>query len=64
MLESRSYPVPLFNPNALGNTTFLTNGADYSINGFELQFVARVTQGLTIQGSTSYNNAKQAGSPA
>jgi iron complex outermembrane recepter protein len=55
--------VPLFNPNALGNTTFLTNGADYTINGVELQLVARVTQGLTVQGSTSYNDAKQSNNP-
>ena len=55
--------VPLFNPAALGNTTFVTNGANYRINGAELQVVARVTQGLTLQGSLSYNDAKQANSP-
>ncbi len=32
---------------------------NYRINGAELQVVARVTQGLTVQGSTSYNDAKQ-----
>jgi outer membrane receptor protein involved in Fe transport len=55
--------IPLFNPNALGNTTFLTNGPDYRINGLELQVVARVTQGLTLQGSGSYNDAKQQNDP-
>ena len=55
--------VPLFNPNALGNTTFVTNGPDYKINGAELQFVARVTHGLTVQGSLSYNNSKQSNDP-
>ena len=55
--------VPLFNPNALGNTTFVTNGANYTINGFELQLVGRVTDGLTVQGSLSYNDAKQANNP-
>jgi iron complex outermembrane recepter protein len=55
--------VPLFNPNALGNTTFVTNGADYTINGAELQLVAKIGQGLTIQGSTSYNDAKQSNNP-
>ena len=55
--------IPLFNPNALGNTTFLTNGPDYKINGAELQVVARVTQGLTVQGSASYNDSKQANNP-
>ncbi len=55
--------VPLFNPNALGNTTFVTNGANYRVNGVELQVVARVTQGLTVQGSASYNDAKQQNDP-
>jgi iron complex outermembrane receptor protein len=54
---------PLFDPAALGNTTFVTNGANYRINGAELQVVARVTQGLTLQGSASYNDAKQSNSP-
>jgi len=55
--------VPLFNPNALGNTTFVTNGADYRVNGVELQVIARVTQSLTVQGSASYNDAKQQNDP-
>jgi iron complex outermembrane receptor protein len=55
--------VPLFNPNALGNTTFVTNGADYTVNGAELQLVARVTEGLTVQGSASYNDSKQTSNP-
>jgi iron complex outermembrane receptor protein len=54
---------PLFNPAALGNTTFVTNGANYRINGVELQVVGRVTQGLTMQGSLSYNDAKQSNDP-
>ena len=55
--------VPLFNPNALGNTTFVTNGADYTVDGAELQVVARVLEGLTIQGSASYNDSKQTSNP-
>jgi outer membrane receptor protein involved in Fe transport len=54
---------PLFSPSQLGNTTFVTNGANYRINGVELQLVGRVTQGLTLQGSMSYNDAKQANDP-
>ncbi len=46
-----------------GNTQFVTNGANYRINGAELQVVARVTQGLTVQGSASYNDAKQSNNP-
>jgi iron complex outermembrane recepter protein len=54
---------PLFSPSQLGNTTFVTNGANYRINGVELQLVGRVTQGLTLQGSMSYNDAKQSNDP-
>ena len=52
-----------FNPEALGNTTFGVNGPDYTINGAEIQFVARVTEGLTIDGSGSYNHSRQTNSP-
>jgi outer membrane receptor protein involved in Fe transport len=53
-----------FNPAAgLGNTTFLVNGPNYTIKGFEVQFVARPIQGLTIQGSSSYNDDTQSTSP-
>jgi iron complex outermembrane receptor protein len=54
--------VPLFNPGALGNTTFVTNGANYRVNGMELQAVGKIA-GLTLQGSASYNNSKQVTSP-
>ena len=36
----------LFDPVHLGNTTFDVNGPTYVIKGVELQFVARVTEGL------------------
>jgi outer membrane receptor protein involved in Fe transport len=62
-MEWNNIQVPLFNPNALGNTTFVTNGANYTINGFELQLVGRVTEGLTLSGSLSYNDAKQSNDP-
>lgn len=55
--------VPLFNPNALGNTTFVTNGASYKTDGVEVQLQARLTQGLSLMGSASYNNAKQSNNP-
>jgi len=55
--------VEFFDPGALGNTTFGTNGPNYTINGLELQLVARVTDGLTVQGSSSWNRAKQTNSP-
>ncbi len=55
--------VLFFNPTELGNTTFGTNGPNYTVNGLELQLVARVTDGLTVQGSSSWNRTKQTNSP-
>jgi outer membrane receptor protein involved in Fe transport len=52
-----------FDPVHLGNTTFVTNGPSYQIKGFELQFVARVTEALTVQGSGSWNSSNQTTSP-
>jgi outer membrane receptor protein involved in Fe transport len=52
-----------FDPVHLGNTTFVVNGPSYEIKGLELQFVARVTEGLTVQGSSSWNSSNQYTSP-
>lgn len=52
-----------YNPVSLGNTTFGVTGPDYTVKGLELQFVARVTDGLTLQGSGSWNRARQSSSP-
>jgi outer membrane receptor protein involved in Fe transport len=52
-----------FNPTELGNTTFGVNGPNYTITGAELQLVARVTEGLTVQGSGSWNHSVQTNSP-
>jgi len=53
----------LYNPPISGNTTFGVEGPNYQIKGVELQIVARVTDGLTVQGSLSHNNATQTSSP-
>jgi len=55
--------VLFFNPTELGNTTFGTNGPNYTVNGLELQLALRVTDGLTVQGSSSWNRTKQTNSP-
>ncbi|HEY1427001.1 MAG TPA: TonB-dependent receptor [Caulobacteraceae bacterium] len=52
-----------FNPTELGNTTFGVNGPNYEINGGEIQVDARVTDGLTIDGAATYNQARQTTSP-
>jgi outer membrane receptor protein involved in Fe transport len=55
--------LPLFDPVHLGNTTFVINGPTYQVTGYEVQFVARVTDGLTVQGSLSHNSSKQTNAP-
>lgn len=52
-----------FDPGATGNLSFVTNGADYAVQGLETQLVWRVTHGLTIQGSASWNRSYQTNSP-
>jgi outer membrane receptor protein involved in Fe transport len=39
------------------------NGPTYVIKGFELQIVGRVTEGLTLQGSSSWNSSSQTNTP-
>jgi iron complex outermembrane receptor protein len=55
--------LPLFDPVHLGNTTFDINGPTYVVKGVELQVVARVTEGLTVQGSSSWNSSNQTNAP-
>jgi len=55
--------LPLFDPVHLGNTTFDINGPTYTVKGFELQGVVRLTEGLTIQGSGSWNSTNQTNAP-
>jgi outer membrane receptor protein involved in Fe transport len=53
----------LFDPVHLGNNTFNVNGSSYTIKGFEVQFVARITDGLSVQGSSSVNTPNQSNTP-
>jgi iron complex outermembrane recepter protein len=46
-----------------GNLTVAVNGPSYRVKGAELSIIARVTQGLTIQGSGSYNKSELVNSP-
>ena len=55
--------LPLFDPSHLGNTTFDVNGPTYEIKGVELQLVAKVLEGLTVQGSSSWNSSNQTNAP-
>jgi iron complex outermembrane receptor protein len=56
--------VNFFDPQGgLGNLQFDTNGPNYRVRGVELQIIGKVTDGLTVQGSTSYNDTRQTNSP-
>jgi iron complex outermembrane recepter protein len=56
--------VEFFDPQqGFGNLTFVTNGPNYRVRGGELQAITRVTEGLTVQGSASYNKSTQQNSP-
>jgi len=39
------------------------NGPSYTVHGAELQIVARATEGLTVQGSASWNSSNQTNAP-
>ncbi len=53
----------LFDPPFKINTTFGTNGPSYNVKGVEAQFVVKVTDGLQVSGSGSYNDDEQTSSP-
>jgi outer membrane receptor protein involved in Fe transport len=64
MMDWDNVQFAFFNPQELGNTTFLTNGPNFNIKGVEGQFVAKPFEGLTVQGSASYNHNVQSNNPA
>jgi outer membrane receptor protein involved in Fe transport len=53
----------LFDPPFGINTTFGLNGPSYDVKGVEVQATARLMDGLTLQGSASYNDDKVASAP-
>ncbi len=52
-----------FDPASLGNLSFVANGANYQVKGVETQVIWRVTHGLSVQGSASWNSSEQTNSP-
>jgi outer membrane receptor protein involved in Fe transport len=56
--------VAFFDPGLVGNIFYNTNGQNFLIKGIETSVVARVTDGLTVQGAASWNQSKQTNSPA
>jgi iron complex outermembrane recepter protein len=63
VMNWRNVQLSLFDPVHLGNTTFNVNGPTYRVKGFEVQFVARLTEGLSVEGSSSVNSAEQTSTP-
>jgi outer membrane receptor protein involved in Fe transport len=55
--------IGFFDPGETGNLAFGTNGQDFRIRGVETSLVARVWQGLTVQGAASWNSSVQTNSP-
>jgi iron complex outermembrane recepter protein len=53
----------LYDPAHLTTTSFNVNGSSYVIKGFEVQFLARITDALSVQGSSSVNSASQSNTP-
>jgi outer membrane receptor protein involved in Fe transport len=55
--------IGFFDPGETGNLAFGSNGQDFRIRGVETSIVARVWQGLTVQGASSWNSSVQTNSP-
>ena len=56
--------IGFFNPaGGFGNTSFVTNGADFHIKGVEAQIVARPVTGLSVQAGATYNDSTQESQP-
>jgi iron complex outermembrane recepter protein len=62
-MDWKNVQLPLFDPSHLGNTTFDINGPSYRVKGVELQIVAVLLPGLTVQGSSSWNSSEQTNAP-
>jgi iron complex outermembrane receptor protein len=63
VMKWENIQLPLFDPVHLGNTTFDVNGPSYKVKGFEVQLSARITEGLTLEGSSAVNSAEQTNAP-
>ncbi len=55
--------IGFFDPGETGNLAFGTNGQNFRIRGLETSLVARVLDGLTLQGSAAWNHSEQTNSP-
>jgi iron complex outermembrane receptor protein len=56
--------IGFFDPGETSNLAFGTNGQNFRIRGVETSIVARLFQGLTLQGAASWNSSTQTNSPS
>ncbi len=50
--------IGIFDPGVTGNLTFVTNGPDYRVKGFETNVTALVVPGLTVSAGASWNSGE------
>ncbi len=50
--------IGIFDPGVTGNLQFYTNGPNYRVRGAETSILARVTRGLTVTTSASWNSSE------
>ncbi len=55
--------VQIFQSCCYGNLSFVTNGPNYRVRGVEIESVGRVTHGLTVIGSASWNSSNLTNAP-
>ena len=60
----KNVQIAFFNPGVTGNIFFNTNGQNFRIRGLETSLVARITDGLTLQGAAAWNQSEQTNEPA
>jgi iron complex outermembrane receptor protein len=56
--------IEFFDPGLIGNLYVNNNGQNFLIKGIETSVIGRVTGGLTLQASASWNQSRQTNSPA
>ena len=55
--------VQIFQSCCYGNLSFVTNGPNYTVKGLEAESIVRVTHGLTVTASASWNSSNLTNSP-
>jgi iron complex outermembrane recepter protein len=56
--------VQIFQSCCYGNLSFVTNGPNYRVRGVEIESIGRVTHGLTVTASASWNSSNLTNAPS